>query len=64
MYKKDDYVMIIHPDYPDEHGIARVVSNPYIPTILTLEKSADKSRCLAHTDFVRRATKEEINELS
>lgn len=63
MYKKEDYVMIIHPDYPEQHGMARVISNPHIPTLLTLELSVDKTRCMAHTDFVRHATRQEIDNL-
>ena len=63
LYKKDDYVRIIHPDYPEESQVARVVSNPYIPTLLTLELCTDKSRCLAHTDYIRYATQDEIDNL-
>lgn len=63
MYQKDDVVMIVHPDYPEDNGLARVTSNPSVPTILTLERYSDKSRCLAHSDYVRHATRDEIETL-
>ncbi|PEM36674.1 hypothetical protein CN634_19045 [Bacillus pseudomycoides] len=61
-FKEDDYVMVVHPDYPELHGLARVIKPRN--QIIRIELCGDKTRWLASTEFLRHASKEEIRAAS
>lgn len=58
MYKKDDYVVIKHPDYPELEGLAKV-TNDSRKNIVNIEFCDGKGGFLAHVDYIRHATEEE-----
>lgn len=59
MYKKDDYVMLIHPE---QQGLAKIVRDPVVPTIVNIQFCHNNSKHIAHTEFIRHATEEEIKK--
>lgn len=61
MYKKNDYIMVIHPNYPELNGLAKIADN-VVTKIVNIEFCDDKSQFLAHLEFIRPATQEEIDK--
>ncbi|HHX9918364.1 TPA: hypothetical protein ACVTHL_005447 [Bacillus cereus] len=63
-FKESDFVMVDHPDYPELQGIARIEGLSSQEKIIFLHLYKDKSNRIAHVDFLRHATDEEIRAAS
>ncbi|PFW52660.1 hypothetical protein COL13_26345 [Bacillus cereus] len=62
--KENDYVVVDHPDYPELQGVARVEGLSSQEKIIFLHLYKDDSNRIAHVDFLRHATEEEIRAAS
>ena len=61
IYQIGDYIKIIHPDYPELKGLAKV-TNCRTTTVVVIEFCDDGSSFFANVDYLRLATKEEIEK--
>ncbi|MGF9958471.1 hypothetical protein [Bacillus mycoides] len=55
--KEDKFVMIVHPDYPELCGLARIIKPR--GQIIRIEFCDDKTKWLASSEFLRHAIPEE-----
>ncbi|MDR4904765.1 hypothetical protein RGW67_28415 [Bacillus mycoides] len=60
--KEEKFVIIVHPDYPELCGIARII-NPR-DQIIRIEFCDDKTKWLAASEFLRHAIPEEKEQLA
>ena len=54
--------MIIHPDYPELQGLAKITNN-VASKLICVELCDGRGNFLAHSEFIRLATKNEIETL-
>ncbi|HDR7242582.1 hypothetical protein [Bacillus cereus group sp. BfR-BA-01700] len=63
-FKESDFVMVDHPDYPELQGIARVDGVSPQGKIIFIHLYKDDTKGIAHIDFLRHASEEEIKAAS
>ncbi|KMY49217.1 hypothetical protein [Peribacillus loiseleuriae] len=60
MFKKDEYVIVEHPDCPELNGVVKVIDE-VVSSIIRIEFCDDKSKWMVHKEYIRHATQDEIN---
>jgi len=63
-FYKDDLVMVIHPDYPELQGLAKVTKASNEIALVWVYLYVDNSDWFVHIEFLRHATDEEIRAAS
>lgn len=58
--KENDYVMVHHPDYLELQGLAKVDGISSQGKIIFIHLYKDNTKRIAHIDFLRHATEDEI----
>ncbi|MEN1934215.1 hypothetical protein AAIE21_01110 [Paenibacillus sp. 102] len=61
-FHEDDLVMVIHPDYPELHGLAMVIKAPPEIVVVWSYLFVDNSERWFHVEFLRHATDGEKEE--
>ncbi|MBC6976184.1 hypothetical protein H9I32_28600 [Bacillus sp. Xin] len=63
-FYKDDLVMVIHPDYPELQGLAKVTKASDEIALVWVYLYVDNSERWVHIEFLRHATDAEIRAAS
>ncbi|HDR4464488.1 hypothetical protein P4V74_08765 [Bacillus thuringiensis] len=63
-FYKDDLVMVIHPDYPELHGLGIVTKASEEIKLVWIYLYVDNSERFVHIEFLRHATEDEIRAAS
>ncbi|PEE36086.1 hypothetical protein [Bacillus pseudomycoides] len=63
-FYKDDLVMVIHPDYPELQGLAKVTKASEEIALAWVYLYVDNSERFVYIEFLRHATEEEIRAAS
>jgi hypothetical protein len=58
MFEENDFVMLINPRFPELKGLAKIVDKR-TSKVVEIEFCDDKSKFIAHIDFIRLATEQE-----
>lgn len=58
-YKKDDYIVVTHPEYPELNGLAQVTYDS-IESMVRLKFCDDGSEFIGNLQFIRIAEPHEI----